>query len=414
MSVASVSPEYYDGMMKHSENEIGGNLFDEIQTTFQSAGAEAALARLAERLKTGERYAELFDARLMQIRWQNGLPVAQSVSLEKLAEPLRGQIEKAYLEACKEAGWGLLGQRRVREAWRFLRPTGEQAAVATALTGIAPDEQNLEQLIEVALHEGVAPELGFKLVLEQYGVCNAISAMETVMTQFALPTRQAAAAMLIRELHHEMLESVQEDITKREGSSPVQSSLATLLSGRDWLVADGRYHADVSHLAAVVRAGRIVVDSDVLRLALDLTEYGGGLHPDHQYAGDEPFANFYPTHQLFFAAQLGMQIDEALAYFRGRAEELLVGPDGALAAEVYVGLLARLKRYREAIEVTLQFLPPSRPVTGFSPSLRELCKLAGDSTAVLERSRSENDPIGFAAALIGDSGNDAVRPKIHR
>jgi hypothetical protein len=72
-------------------------------------------------------------------------------------------------------------------------------------------------------------------------------------------------------------------------------------------------------------------------------------------------------------------------------------PDGALAAEVYVALLARLKRYREAIDATLQCLPPSRPVTGFAPSLTELCKLAGDFTAVLERSRSENDHIGFAA-----------------
>ncbi len=389
--------------MTHSSREFGGDLFDEIQTAFETAGAEQALATLAERMKAEQRYAQLFDARLMQIRLQHGLPVAESVSLEKLPEPLRGSIEKAYLEACRESGWGLLRQGRVREAWRYLRPAGEQAAVAAELAKITPEEQDVEQLIEVALHEGVAPELGFQLVLKHYGICNAISALETVMTQFPLATRQAAASLLVQELHRELLDSVRQDIGQREGSTPKASNLAELLANRPGLVTDGQFHVDVSHLAAVVRAARIVEDPAVLRLALDLTEYGRRLHSDHQYADDEPFDKTYSTHAFFFAAQLGMQIDAAVAYFRGRAEALNAEPDGVLAAEVYVALLTRLKRYQEAVDARVRLLPSGRHPSGFAPSLQELCKLAGDFQPLLEQSRRQNDPIGFAAGLISDA-----------
>ena len=267
---------------------------------------------LAQRFVVEQRYAELFDVRLMQIRLRNGLPAAESLSIEKLPEPLRGAIEQAYLEACREIGRGLLHQGRVRDAWRYLRPAGEQAAVAAELAKIPADEEHLEELIDVALHEGVAPELGFELVLAKLGTCNAISAMETVMNQFPLATRQAAAAKLIRQLHGELLENVRDEIAEREGSRSAEDNLAELFAKRKWLVAEGRFHVDVSHLAAVVRAARIVTEPEVLRLAFDLTEYGRQLDRTHQFADDEPFTEMYPSHGLFFAAQLGSQVDAAI------------------------------------------------------------------------------------------------------
>ena len=67
-----------------------------------------------------------------------------------------------------------------------------------------------------------------------------------------------------------------------------------------------------------------------------------------QLQGDEPFGDVYPSHGLFFAAQLGRQVDEAVEYFRQKAEESPADEVGTAAVEAYLVLLARLKRYDEA------------------------------------------------------------------
>jgi hypothetical protein len=379
---------------------MGESLFDEFHAALQSAGPAPALTNLADRLRQAERYGELFDVRLMQARLKHGLPASQSAALETLPELLRGKVETDYLNACREVGLALLSKHRVREAWKYLRPAGEQAAVAAELEKISPNEENVEELIEVALHEGVTPEFGFRLLLSHYGICNAISAMESIVSHFALPVRRAAAAMLVRELHSELLKAVRDDIMERESTAPKANSFCALVAGRDWLFAEGRHHVDTSHLSAVVRSARLIEDRDVLRLAHDLTEYGRRLHTDHQYADDEPFRDSYPSHALFFAAQLGEQVETAIDYFRKQAENNLAESENTMPAETYVVVLTRLGRTREAIDVAEHFLPPGRRVFRFAPSLADLCRAAGDFTSLLERCKREDDPVGFAAALI--------------
>jgi hypothetical protein len=382
------------------------SFFIDFESRLQSEGAASALAQLADRLKQAERFGELFDVRLMQARLKHGLPVAQSAALESLPEPLRRTVEEDYLTACREIGFAVLERGRLREAWKYLRPAGEQAAVAAAMERMSPDEENAEEIIEVALHEGVAPEFGFKLLLDQYGLCNAISTMEAVVSHFPLPVKRAAAAMLVHELHAELLKTLHDEVAEREGKSPQTEKLRELLDGRDWLFADGRHHVDTSHLSAVVRSARLIEDRDALRLALDLTEYGRRLNRDHQYADDPPFADSYPTHNLFFAAQLGEQVDAAIDHFRKQAESNLAESENTMPAETYVVLLARLGRNREAIEAATRFLPPGRRVFRFAPSLAELCRAAGDLTPLLNRCRSEDDPVGFAGAMIEGRGEN--------
>ena len=380
------------------------SFFNDFERRLQSEGAAAALAQLAEGLKQARRYGELFDVRLMQARLKHGLPVAQSTSLESLSEPLRRAIEEDYLTACREVGFALLEQRRLREAWKYLRPTDEQAAVSAALMKIAPNEENAEEIIEVALHEGAAAEFGFKVLLDQYGLCNAISTMEAVVSHFPLPVKRAAAAMLVRELHSDLLKTLRDEIAESEDQTPPTESLRRLLEGRDWLFAEGRHHVDTSHLSAVVRAARLIEEREALRLALGLTEYGRRLHTDHQYADDAPFADSYMAHGLFFAAQLGEQVDAALDFFRKQAESNLAESENTIPAETFVVLLARLGRHREAIDAATRFLPPRRRVFRFAPSLAELCRAAGDFAPLLERCRSEDDPVGFAGAMIEGRG----------
>jgi hypothetical protein len=380
-------------------------VFDELQDKLASDGVDAALAHLAARLADEQRFHELFDARLMQTRHRLGLPVVQAQSIDDLPEPVRDRMEEAYLDACREVGHGLLAQGRIQEAWMYLRPVGDKTAIAAALERTEPTDDNLEELVGVALHEGVHPRLGFELVLKHYGTCNAISRFEGAMYERPKADQQAVAALLIGHLHRELLDNLRADIARQEGAQPAEGSIESLVSDRDWLFEHDNYHVDTSHLSAVVRFARLVTAPEPLRQAADLTEYGRRLSRQYQYPGEEPFVDVYPHHGLFFRAQLGEQIDAALAHFAERARAVSVEEQGTAAAEVYIALLARLGRAKEAIEAHLQLLPRGARTSGFAPSLLELARQAGDFGRLIAVCRERQDVLGFAAGLVEASGS---------
>lgn len=373
--------------------------FDSLQEQLSAGGLGAALEHLAEGLKSQGRYHELFDARLMQARHRLNLPAVLSTSLDELPEPLRSELEDAYLGACKEVGHLLLDEAKIGEAWRYLRPVSENVAVADKLQRIEPDDENMQQLIEVALHEGVAPLLGFRLVLENYGTCNAITTFDAEMYRRGRGHQQDAAAMLVRHLHRELVENVRFDIRRQEGADPAELTLGALVGQRDWLFAGNNYHIDTTHLASVVRFARLVENQEVLRLALDLTEYGRRLGPQYHFAGEEPFTDNYVHTGLFFAAQLGEHVEEAVSYFRGRAEAVDIESVGTSAIEVYIVLLSRIGRHTEALEESIRLLPESARSSGFAPTLLELAGRAGDYDRLLSVYQQRGDLLGYATAL---------------
>lgn len=379
-------------------------VFDELQQKLASDGVEAALAHLAGRLAEEQRFHELFDARLMQSRHQLGLPVVQTQSIDELPEPVRDRMEEAYLDACREVGRGLLAQGRIQEAWMYLRPVGDKTSVAAAMERIAPTDDNIEELVGVALHEGVHPSLGFELVLKHYGTCNAISRFEGAMYERPKSDQQAVAALLINHLHHELLENVRADIARQEGAQPSEGSIESLVSARDWLFGSDNYHVDTSHLSAVVRFARLVTAAEPLRQAVDLTEYGRRLSRQYQYPGEEPFVDVYPHHGLFFRAQLGEQVDAAVAHFAERARAVSVEEQGTAAAETYIALLTRLGRAKEAIEAHLELLPRGARTSGFAPSLLELARQAQEFGRLMDVCRERQDVLGFAAGLVENFG----------
>jgi len=429
------------------------SIFDELQSTLAAQGAPAACTRLADHLRGTGQYHELFDARLMQARHELGLPIVPSGTLDDLPEPARTRMEEKYLEACREVGSLLLEAGRVREAWMYLRPVGEKADVAVALEELreretakaasstaasSADEQAtteqesadresaeqqfaeqgfaeqapagpsvVEQIIEVALYEGVCPRLGFELVLENYGTCNAISLFDAQMHGRPPADKQAVAGVLVRHLHEELLRNVRADIVRREGHEPAAVLLQELVSGRPELFEGDNYHVDTTHLAAVVRFALVCEDPATLRLALDLTEYGRRLSTQYQFAGQEPFGDTYPAHAQFFRGLLGECADEAVAYFRQRADELAETDrtgqtnSAAVAGEVLVGLLARMGRTAEALEESASRLAAGGRNSGFAPGLLELAARAQRYDRLQQISREHADAVGFTAGLLG-------------
>src|SRR5690554_1837639 len=115
---------------------MADSTFEALRSDVSSQGAAAALASLVERLRHEKRYHELFDARLMQARHRLGLPLLGGASIDELPEPLRSQTEEAYLEACQEIGALLAHEGQLRDAWMYLRPTGNKETLAVALEKI--------------------------------------------------------------------------------------------------------------------------------------------------------------------------------------------------------------------------------------------------------------------------------------
>ena len=203
----------------------------------------------------------------------------------------------------------------------------------------------------------------------------------------------------MEHLHAELLSSVRSDVARQEGAEPAQQTLAELVADRDWLFGEHSYHIDTTHLASMVRFATTLTDPRHLRLALDLTQYGKRLHKQFQYDGEEPFSNIYGDHSLFFQAQLGENLDEALEVFARKAE-LDPMDHGTMPIEVYIDLLSRVGKPQEAIEVYRQRMPADVPHRGIAPSLYELCEQAGDFAPLMEHCRAHDDLIGFTTGLL--------------
>ena len=374
--------------------------FAQLQARLAEGGTEAVFETLTQQLQAEKKYHELFDVLLMQTRQQLGLPVILAGSIDDLDEPLRSQVEEAYLAGCRHVGKLLLDEGRLREAWMYLRPVGDKQLVAAALAKIKPDEENVQDLIEIGLHEGVAPALGYELVLKNYGTCNAITTFEGSIAGRPKPEQQACAAALLKHLHAELVANVKADVARQEGGEPRESTLATLVADRDWLFGENNYHTDTTHLAATVRFARVLEARELVELAFDLTEYGRRLSQQFQFAGEPPFADVYPAHGLFFAAQLGQNVDEAVAYFAAQARETDVHEQGTGPIEVYVALLARLARYDEAIAASVELLPAGVRASGFAPNLLELSRLAGNYEPLMRVCRERGDLVSFTAGLL--------------
>lgn len=374
--------------------------FEQLESALKTGGVDVAVDHLIETLRDQGKYHELFEALKMRVRRSLDLPITYSDHGDDLANDRRERLEDGLLAACREVGTLLLADGRVREGWMYLRPVGDKKAVLEQLEKIEANDDNLDELVEVCLHEGLDISRGYGLVLDHHGTCNAITTFESLAYNLGRELQQAPAGQLLRHLYDELTATVSADIAHHQGSDPDETSLHDLIVNRDWLFAEHSYHVDTTHLAAVVRFARVLEDESLLRLALELTEYGRRLNSQFQLQGDEPFADIYTSHGLYFKAILGEDEDAAVDYFRERAANLVIEEQGSAAAEVYIALLARLGRCDEAIAATLELIPQGVHTQGIAPDLMALSEKAGNYVKLLELCREREDLLGYATGLL--------------
>ena len=131
-----------------------------------------------------------------------------------------------------------------------------------------------------------------------------------------------------------------------------------------------------------------------------IRDSGDGLADDLKYPGEVPFENVYPDHSRFYSTLLGQDVDAGLDHFREKIDKHNAAQYGGMVIETYVGLLARVGRNDQAIDVLTEQLLGKYPVQGIAPEAHELAETAEQKQRLLEHYRSELDLLGFGQMLL--------------
>lgn len=374
-------------MPSTADADQSDELFATLAATADTAGTAAMFKTLAATLEARRQWHALFDLRLVEARTDLGLP--PTGDLGDLSPAVRDQLDERSLAACREIGWPLLDEGQVAAAWMYLRAAAAPAEVSERLAGMAAailaarensiDEDataRLEEIVHVALWEGVDPALGIDLVISVHGTCNAITAYEQAVSRLPARRQESAAGVLVRHLHREVAGGA----------------------------GDGSIHVDVSHLQSVLRIARVCTDQAVIGAAWELACYACRLPSELVYPGEPPFENVGEASRLFFGAQLGHDVKEAIGFFRRAATLARIEESGTLPSDTLVLLLTRLGQPAAALHAALERpadspMPSAMLASGMLPSLVELATAADAWDELLAACQARGDTITYAATL---------------
>ncbi len=377
-----------------------GEMFETVQNLIQTGEAASAMSKMAQFLLIEKRFHELFEVRKIQLRQSLDLPIRSSESTAELPLEKRSDYETGLIAACREIGELLIADGRIREAWVYLQAVDDRPFVKNLITGIQLDDENSDELIEIAINEGVAPLEGFSWLLEKLGTCNAITTYDSYFMMYPLEIRQGAAEQLARQLHRELKANLTHQIHEQQPDATIEDSIAEIVDDRPWLFSGNLRHVDESHLASVVRICRIVEDSESAKLARDLAAYGLQMNSEYSAEGDPPFASLYEDSQLFYDALLGERVDEAKIFFGEKARNCEPDVETTACIEWYIFLLNRLGQQAEAINVSLELLPGASPQMNIAPNLFELAQNQADWNRIHDYLREQDRLLDYGVALI--------------
>ena len=372
------------------------DVFGTFDQLLESENPSASFDLLLARFQAAKDYRSVFEARLMKKRLELGLPVFLTDDLSAIPSELREAYDQEVTEAARDVGELFLSDGEIAQAWPYLKATGDSARVADAIERVTPGD-GLSRIIEIAFEEGVHPAKGLELIAAKYGICRALSAFEISAVR---KDREKCIAVLARNLHAELVERLGDAIEQEEGSRPASTSIAQLISGREWLFGEYRTYLDSSHLASLLQHCPEVTDDGLLRIFHELCEYGKRVSPEVRVQCQPPFEDGCIDFEHYVEALLGIDVESHLAHFRRKVTEAAPERVMSLAAQVLVGLLARLARYDEALEVALTHFPNVGSADLTCPAAPELCRLARRFDRLKELARERGDWLSYAAATL--------------
>jgi hypothetical protein len=365
------------------------DLFDLLERTSLAEGPGAGLDLLIRKLLEEKRYQQIFEIRLLQKRHALGLPLIFSGSIADLPPEKRDVYQAAVTEAAREAGTSYLTDGDIVRAWPYFRAIGDPAPVAAAIEHVHSSEE-VERVLAIALVDGVSLRKGFELLVEHRGICQGV---DFVINCADRANRVMYLQILVRVFHGQLLAHLKEAVTVVEGATPATTRVREVITGRDWLFEGGRLYIENSHLLSILQASLELEDLDTMRLVLELAEYGQRLDPIYQNPAAPPFEDPFVDHAAYLRALLGENVEEAVAHFRKKLAASVPG-----SAQVLVGLLARLGRCAEAVQISLEQL--GGEADDDCPSAVQLCQMAGDYQQLRDVARKKGDFLGFAAGIL--------------
>jgi hypothetical protein len=365
------------------------DLFDLLEQTSLSEGPGAGLDLLIRKLLEEKRYQQIFEVRLLEKRHALGLPLIFSGSIADLPPEYRDVYQAAVTDAAREAGTAYLADGDIVRAWPYFRAIGDPAPIAAAIERVHSSEE-AERVLAIALVDGVSLRKGFELLVEHRGVCQGV---DFVINCADRATRVMYLQILVRVFHGQLLAHLKEAVTVVEGETPATSRVREVIANRDWLFEGGRLYIENSHLLSILQASLELEDPDTMRLVLELAEYGQRLDPMFQNPAGPPFEDPFVDHAAYLRALLDENVEEGVAHFRKKLAASVPG-----SAQVLVGLLARLGRHAEAIQISLDQL--GGEAADDCPSAVQLCQMAGDYRQLRDVARKKGDFVGFAAGII--------------
>lgn len=385
--------------------------FSSFNEALEQSGTGASLEYLKQYFLKQEDYHKLFEILKMRAREDLELPVVYDPEKEKeLSQEVNRKLEDAMMDACREVGQHLFRAGRPEEGWMYLQPVGDRKFAKELLREIPVNEENQAAIVEIGLGQGVDPGYGFRLMLEEHGVCNAITTIDVKIGHGELDPKslREVCVVLLEYFYQDITDKVLLDVAEREGGAKDESaaqtgrSLGELLNQYAWIVTETGHHVDATHLSSVVRLSRNVCLPQHWEMARDLTRYGIRLPEDFQYPGDVPFESTFADHLIWFKGLLGeseTDVQDAIEFFNTKSQnchEL----DVPVVVETLVAFLVKANRPTEALEVALEKLAGKFEPVGVAPGLFEIATTPELRERLSQFFEEKGDLLGYAVCSL--------------
>jgi len=352
--------------------------FEQLQQVTDAKGIDAGLDFLEQHVRRNKDYAQLFEVLKMRVRHRMELPILYSRMRDDLDESAQRELENGLLNACREVGTLFFKQGEFVRGWNYLQPVGDRVLSEKLIRGVKVDDQNADDLIDIAVSQGAAPGYGFQMLLQRYGTCDSITTFDQSAGNHDLDCQRAMAGALVNHLYDELVGNLVASLPELKTDSDQTPTLAEILDS-NVLTAENACVIDATHLASVVRIARVLQAPGLIQKAHELARYGDGLPNDVKYPGQVPFEDVYPDHLLYYAAVLGHNVDAAIEHFSKKIEQHDPRQHGGVVIESFVELLARLGRNDQP---------------------HELAKTESQQQKLMEHYQCESDLLGFGQTLL--------------
>lgn len=374
--------------------------FDRLRAALTAGGPAAAIEKLIAELRQADDLNNLFYALLLKKRVELGVSPFPTGPSTELPPHTHEPYEQAIREAGRSVGHEYLKRGDLARAWTFFRMLGEPEPVREALERLDPGaDADVYPLIEIAWQNAVLPKKGFDLVLDRHGVCSAITMVGSSDLNSNAELRDYCVGRLVRAIHAQLSERLRGDLEARGTPEPESATITQMVERHPEVFGEDAYHIDTSHLSSVVQMSTYLPAGPENVLARDLCEYGRRLSPTLQGSHDTPFDEGYADYLAFLNVIAGIDADKNLERFRVKGER--EAAEGATyAAQVYVNLLLRADRPKDALAAAKKYLLTEDERNLICPGVTELARRVGDYESIAEAAQARSDAVQFLAGLI--------------